>query len=90
VTIAFIGWRWFSRPVALLLTLEAAGVVMSTVYTQNHYAIDSLAGIVWALALQGLMVPFFKLWLQPMKREPRPVPQLPVFRPAADTTGGGT
>ena len=90
VTIAFIGWRWFNRPVAFFLTLEAAGVVMSTVYTQNHYAIDSLTGILWALALQGLVVPFFKFWIRPLEREPRPVPHLPAFRPATQTTGGGT
>ncbi|HEX9580053.1 MAG TPA: phosphatase PAP2 family protein [Gemmatimonadales bacterium] len=57
VTIAFLGWRWFSRPVAVVLTLEALGVVLSTVYTQNHYGIDSLAGLVWALALQSVVVP---------------------------------
>jgi hypothetical protein len=57
VTIAFLGWRWFPRGVAALLTLEALGVVVSTVYTQNHYGIDSLAGIVWALAIQLGVVP---------------------------------
>jgi len=37
--------------------LEAAGVVVATVYTQNHYAIDVLAGIVWAVLLQLTVVP---------------------------------
>lgn len=91
VTIAVIGWRWFNRPAALFLTLEAAAVVMSTVYTQNHYAIDSLTGVIWALILQGLAVPALKLWLQPTAAvTPHPIPQLPTFRPASETTGGGT
>jgi membrane-associated phospholipid phosphatase len=57
VAIAIYGWRWFSRPVAILLTLEAFGVVVSTVYTQNHYAIDSLSGVVVGVALQLFAVP---------------------------------
>ena len=57
VAIAMFGWRWFSRPVAFLLTFEALGVVLSTVYTQNHYAIDSLAGLVVGIGLQLLAVP---------------------------------
>lgn len=88
VTIAIIGWRWFNRPIAALLTLEAIGVVMATVYTQNHYAVDSLTGIAWAFALQGLLVPALKLWLRPTEAERLPVPQLPAFRPAAETGGG--
>jgi membrane-associated phospholipid phosphatase len=47
-TMALLGFRWLSRTSAWLLTLGALGVVVSTVYTQNHYAIDSLAGIIWA------------------------------------------
>ncbi|HXV86822.1 MAG TPA: phosphatase PAP2 family protein [Gemmatimonadales bacterium] len=58
VAIAVSGWRWFSRPVALVLTLEAAGVAVSTFYTQNHYAIDSIAGVVVGLALQLAAVPW--------------------------------
>jgi len=57
LTAAWAGWRWFSRPVAILLALEAAGVVVATVYTQNHYAIDVLAGILWAVLLQLTVVP---------------------------------
>ncbi len=90
VTIAFIGWRWFSRPVAALLTIEALGVLLSTVYTQSHYAVDALVGVVFAFTLQGLVVPAFKLWLEPREREQWPVPQLPSYRPAAQTTGGGS
>ena len=57
VTIAWAGWRWFSRPVRWLLTLEAVGVVVATVYTQNHYAIDVTTGLVWTVVLQALVVP---------------------------------
>jgi len=57
LTAAWAGWRWFSRPTAMLLALEAAGVVVATVYTQNHYAIDVLAGILWAVLLQLTVVP---------------------------------
>ena len=78
-TIALLGWRWFSRPVAVLLTLEALGVVLSTIYTQNHYAIDSLAGIAYGLLIQLAAVPVLEraLGARPARR---PVPVLP--RPA--------
>lgn len=57
VTVAWLGWRWFSPGVAILLSIQALGVVLSTVYTQNHYAIDSIAGMVFALSLQAWAVP---------------------------------
>jgi membrane-associated phospholipid phosphatase len=56
ISIAFIGWIHFSRPVAWLITAEAVGVLLSTVYTQNHYAIDSLAGILLALPIQLMLL----------------------------------
>ena len=89
VTIAIIGWRWFSRPVAALLSLEAVGVVMSTVYTQNHYAVDALTGIAWAVSLQALVVPALAILLGARRRSRQPVPYLPSYQPALDTTGGG-
>lgn len=57
VTMAYLGWRWFPRGVAMLMTLSAIGVAVSAVYSQNHYAIDALAGIVWALLLQVWVAP---------------------------------
>ena len=57
VTVAWLGWRWFSPTAAVLLSLQAGGVLMSTVYTQNHYAVDSLAGLGFALAVQAWVVP---------------------------------
>lgn len=74
VTIAWVGWRYFPWPVGLLLTLEAAGVTVSTVYTQNHYAVDSLAGVALAVGVQ--------LWVAPrlLRLRPRTVrPPLPVL-----------
>lgn len=57
VTIAYCGWRFFRRPVALLLSVHALGVVLATVYTQYHYAIDPVVGVVLALVLQARVAP---------------------------------
>jgi membrane-associated phospholipid phosphatase len=59
-TSAVLAWRWLRRPLAWVVTVQAAGVLIATVYTQQHWAIDSLAGLTWALLLQSLAVP----WLQ--------------------------
>ena len=57
VSIAYIGWMYFPRWIATVMTVEALGVMLATVYTQNHYAIDSLAGLVLALVVQLWAVP---------------------------------
>jgi len=57
VTFAWIAWRFWSRHVALAVTLLAVGIMGAAVYTQNHFAVDSLAGALLGLALQGLVVP---------------------------------
>ena len=62
VTVAWLGWRWFSPGVAILLSVQALGVVLSTVYTQNHYAVDSIAGVFFALSLQAWAVPAIRRW----------------------------
>jgi membrane-associated phospholipid phosphatase len=90
VTIAILGWRWFSRPVAVLFSLEAFGVVLSTVYTQNHYAIDAVTGLIWALVLQLVVVPGLRRVLRGARAR-RPLPLLPDFGPvlaSPRTTGG--
>jgi membrane-associated phospholipid phosphatase len=88
VTIAIIGWRWFPRAIAALLTAEAAGVVVSTVYTQNHYGIDSLTGIAWALSIQFAVVPALVYLLGPARPTTAAVPGLaPVFQ-TFDSLGG--
>ena len=56
-TMAFLAWRWFRPPIAWLLTAAAIGVAFASVYTQNHYAVDSIAGVVWALGLQVFVAP---------------------------------
>lgn len=92
VTIALIAWRWFPRGVATLLTVEAMGVVVSTVYTQNHYGIDSLTGIVWALAIQLAVVPAVAFLLGPAGLR-RAVPAQPDLAPAfrtSDSWGGAS
>lgn len=57
VTAAIIAWKWLPRPVAWLLIVVAAGVMGAAVYTQNHYAIDVVAGLVWAVVLQLAVIP---------------------------------
>jgi membrane-associated phospholipid phosphatase len=91
VTIAIIAWRWFPRRVAVLFTVEALGVVVATVYTQNHYGVDSLAGIVWALAVQLALVPALETLLAPAHARRRAA-SLPGLVPALqrfDSLGGG-
>lgn len=82
VTIAFLAWRWFSRPLATVLTIQALGVVCSTVYTQSHYAADAVAGVTWALAMQLLVAPPLLRWLRPSStrfdRKKLPADQVPV------------
>lgn len=80
VTIALLAWRWLPPGVALLTSLEALGVALSTVYTQNHYAIDSVAGIAWAVAVQLLLVPALLRMGRPRHRPA--VPPLPALTPA--------
>ncbi|MCI0689339.1 MAG: phosphatase PAP2 family protein, partial [Sporichthyaceae bacterium] len=77
VTAAWLAWRWFGRPVAVLLTVQAGGVLLATVYTQNHYAVDAVAGLVWALGLQAIAVPAILGLFQPAS-EPALVPLLPA------------
>lgn len=60
LTAAWLGFRWHPRWVAWVQLALAGGVAVSTVYTGNHYAIDALAGIVLAVALQGLVAPRFE------------------------------
>jgi len=84
-TIAYVGWRYFPRPVAILLALQAVGVALSTIYTQNHFAIDSVAGIALAAVVQGVVAPRL-LQLRPtVVRIPLPV--LPAA-PAVQARGG--
>lgn len=57
VTMAWVAWRFLSRRAAITLSLAAAWITLATVYTRNHYAVDALAGLLWAIPLQGWLVP---------------------------------
>jgi membrane-associated phospholipid phosphatase len=54
VTMALLAIKWFSRPVAIVYVVLAAGVTVATVYTQNHFAVDAAAGVLYALVLWAL------------------------------------
>jgi hypothetical protein len=56
--------------------LGALGVARSTVYTQSHFAIDSVLGIVFAVVLYYPVAPVLERWLG---GEPASMP------PAADS-----
>ena len=77
VTLAVVGWRWFSRPVAWLMTIEALGVLLSTVYTQHHYGIDAVTGLVLGLGVQFIIVPLLG-GATPAPAEPSPA-VLPAY-----------
>ena len=69
MTMAYVGVLWFPRGVAILLVVAASGVAISIVYTQNHYAIDSIAGIVWALVFQLAVAPAILRWWRSRRGE---------------------
>lgn len=89
VTIAIVAWRWFPRWIAGAMIVEAAAIVVATVYTQNHYGIDALSGLMWALATQFLLVPALtgKLRMARARRTSTSSRLAPAFRPA-DSLGG--
>lgn len=60
IALAWITWRLAPRPIAVVVAILALGVAFSTVYTQNHFAVDALAGVAIAFATQGVVVP----WLE--------------------------
>jgi membrane-associated phospholipid phosphatase len=51
VTIVIGAWRWFRPAIAGLLAADAAYMTLAAVYTQNHYAIDVIAGAALAIVL---------------------------------------
>jgi len=52
---ALIAWRWLPRPLGYFWIFAACGVAVSTVYTQNHYAVDVVYGMAVAFLLGGVM-----------------------------------
>lgn len=73
VMIALSARGWGMPRAAFLLSLHAAAVALATVYTQNHYAVDALAGLVVAVAVHGAVMPVLTRWLARPARF-RPVP----------------
>lgn len=90
VTSAVLAWRWLRRRLAWLVTVQALGVVVATVYTQQHWAVDSLVGLLLALLLQSFAVPFLRDVLSPGSGELVPVlPDPAAFAGSVETTTGG-
>lgn len=85
-TVAVLAWHWLPRRLAVLVTIQAAGVFLATIYTQNHYPVDSIAGLVWALGLQLVVLPAVR-----SSCDRQPVPVLPVRASGVPEpiTGGG-
>jgi hypothetical protein len=57
ITLTWVAWRLGRRRIAVVAGALAVGIMGGTVYTQNHFAIDSLAGAVLALVLNAAVVP---------------------------------
>lgn len=55
LAIASAAWSCFRRRTAALLTMWATLIVLSTIYTGNHYTVDALVGSAWALLVGRLM-----------------------------------
>jgi membrane-associated phospholipid phosphatase len=56
-TAAWLGYRWFPRPVAHVQFALACGVAAATVYTHNHYVLDAAAGFLLAAAIRFAVGP---------------------------------
>ncbi len=59
VTVAISSVLWFRPWARVILIAGAIGVTISTVYTQHHFAIDALAGIVVAVGV-NLLAPWLR------------------------------
>lgn len=84
VTVAWVARHHLPRWAFRVLALEAVGVFLATFYTQQHYAIDALAGVLLALVLQGLLVPL--ALASARARDPR-IPGLPPLPPGLVVPG---
>lgn len=76
-TVAWIARRHMPRWAYWILSLEAAGVFLSTFYTQQHYAIDAVAGVMVAVVVQGLAIPIARRGLSRATLGSPAVPPLP-------------
>ena len=71
---------------ALVSVISPVALFLATIYTQNHYPVDSIAGLVWALGLQLVVLPAVR-----SSCDRQPVPVLPVRASGVPEpiTGGG-
>lgn len=76
---ACLAYRAGARRLAAWLAVWAAAVVLSTIYTGNHYALDALAGSAWALLLNAALS---------AQREPRSARRRASGRRPAAVPGG--
>jgi membrane-associated phospholipid phosphatase len=53
VTIVISVWRWLRPGIAALVAADAVCMTLAAVYTQNHYAIDVIAGASLAVVLSA-------------------------------------
>jgi membrane-associated phospholipid phosphatase len=58
VTFAWIAWLYAPRALGWLMVSLAILIAVATVYTHNHFAIDTLAGVVVAVFMQSIVVPY--------------------------------
>lgn len=89
VTAAFLAFRWFPRRLAWVWAAGAVAVAAATVYTRNHFAVDVVAGALWAVLLQAVVLGFRAV--PAARRTLRPV--FPCILPAciaARRDGGGS
>ncbi len=70
VAAALLVRRHFSRTTGLIVSIWAGFIVVSTVYTNNHYAIDAVAGVAIAVLVQK----FVSLYMSGPIRRTVPVP----------------
>jgi membrane-associated phospholipid phosphatase len=77
MTSAWLATRWLPRPVGAALLAGACGVALATVYTGNHYAIDALAGLLFAVVLQTAVAPLFARTSRPRPARPMESPRSP-------------
>lgn len=83
VTMAWIARLHLPRWAFRVLAVEAIGVFLATFYTQQHYAIDAVAGLLLAVAIQGLVVPAVLARSAQRRSRPLGLPPLLVAVPAA-------
>ena len=90
VTLAIAAWHCCPRWAAALLAVEAAGICLAVIYTQNHYPSDAVAGLAVAAALQLWLVPALRRSGGQAARRAAPARYDTPFPPVpAPVTGGG-